>query len=42
VNDDDQLRVTVKDLAVGAGISAYLITLVWCLYFLASGVLFGR
>jgi hypothetical protein len=40
MNDDDQLRLTVKDLAIGAGVSAYMITLLWCLYYLASGVLF--
>jgi hypothetical protein len=40
VSDDDQLRLTVKDLAIGAGMSAYMITLLWSLYYLASGVLF--
>lgn len=38
--DDDQLRVTAKDFAVGAAMSAYVITLLWSLYFLLDGVLF--
>lgn len=38
--DDGQLRITAKDMAVGAGAAAYVVALVWCLYFLMSGVLF--